>query len=637
MRCKSMSFIKAKQIFKYVFQHIITTIVCIEASFSFIKVKFFVPLRHKTEDMMTNTPTSDSSEKRSLNFIEQKIEADMAENKNGGKVQTRFPPEPNGYLHIGHAKAIAIDFGTARRYGGTCNLRFDDTNPAKEETEYIESIENDIRWLGFQWDHIFYASDYFKELWDFAVWLIKQGRAYVDEQSAETIAQQKGTTTKPGTESPFRNRPIEESLRLFEFMNSGFAQPGTYVLRAKLDMAHPNMLFRDPLIYRVMNVPHIRTGNKWNAYPMYDFTHGQSDYLEGVTHSLCTLEFVEHRPLYDLFVDWIKEYKGETDNIGDFRPRQTEFNKLNLSYTLMSKRNLLTLVKEGLVSGWDDPRMPTICGFRRRGYSPESILRFIDKIGYTTYDALNEMALLESAVRDDLNTRSIRVSAVLNPIKVVITNYPEDKTEELVAVNNPENEADGTHIVRFSRIIWIERDDFMEVSGKKFMRLAPGKEVRLKNAYIIRCDETHPCDKDAHGNVTTIYCTYDPSTRSGLPGADRKIKGKTLHWVSCTHALRAEVRVYDRLWLDENPRDKIASLMEAQNCDALTAMKQIINPDSLTILTNCYVEEYVATLPPLSYLQFQRIGYFNIDLDSTPDHLIFNKTVGLRLAGDRLR
>ncbi len=637
MRCKSMSFIKAKQIFKHVFQHIITTIVCIEASFSLIKVKFFVPLHHKTEDMMTNTPTSDSSEKRSLNFIEQKIEADMAENKNGGKVQTRFPPEPNGYLHIGHAKAIAIDFGTAKRYGGACNLRFDDTNPTKEETEYIESIENDIRWLGFQWDHIFYASDYFKELWDFAVWLIKQGRAYVDEQSAETIAQQKGTTTKPGTESPFRNRPIEESLRLFEFMNSGFAQPGTYVLRAKLDMAHPNMLFRDPLIYRVMNVPHIRTGNKWNAYPMYDFTHGQSDYLEGVTHSLCTLEFVEHRPLYDLFVDWIKEYKGEADNMGDFRPRQTEFNKLNLSYTLMSKRNLLTLVKEGLVSGWDDPRMPTICGFRRRGYSPESILRFIDKIGYTTYDALNEMALLESAVRDDLNTRSIRVSAVLNPIKVVITNYPEDKTEELVAVNNPENEADGTHIVRFSRIIWIERDDFMEVSGKKFMRLAPGKEVRLKNAYIIRCDETHPCDKDAHGNVTTIYCTYDPSTRSGLPGADRKIKGKTLHWVSCTHALRAEVRVYDRLWLDENPRDKIASLMEAQNCDALTAMKQIINPDSLTILANCYVEEYVATLPPLSYLQFQRIGYFNIDPDSTPDHLIFNKTVGLRLAGDRLR
>lgn len=571
--------------------------------------------------------TGTVEEKKSLNFIEQKVENDLAEGKNGGRIQTRFPPEPNGYLHIGHAKAIALDFGIAEQYGGKCNLRFDDTNPTKEDTEYIESIENDIKWLGFQWNNVYYASDYFQELWDFAEWLIMQGRAYVDEQSAEVIALQKGTTTKPGTNSPFRDRPAEESLKLFRFMNSGEATPGTLVLRAKIDMAHPNMLFRDPLLYRVMNIPHIRTGNKWNAYPMYDFTHGQSDYLEGVTHSLCTLEFVEHRPLYDLFVTWMKEYKGETDNIEDNRPRQTEFNKLNLSYTLMSKRNLLALVKEGLVSGWDDPRMPTICGFRRRGYSPESIRGFIKKIGYTTFDALNEMALLESAVREDLNSRAIRVSAVLDPVKVVITNYPEGQTEQLTAINNPENEADGTHEVTFSREIWIERDDFQEEAEKKFMRLAPGKEVRLKNAYIIMCTG---CTKDADGNITEIQCTYDPETRSGMPGADRKIKGKTLHWVSCQHAVKAEVRLYDRLWKVENPRDELAAIREAQDCDAVTAMKQIINPDSLTVLKDCYIEEYAATMKPLSYLQFQRIGYFNVDTESTPEHLVFNKTVGLK-------
>ena len=576
---------------------------------------------------MAETVNSNIEEKKSLNFIEQKVEKDLAEGLNGGRVQTRFPPEPNGYLHIGHAKAIALDFGIAQQYGGTCNLRFDDTNPTKEDTEYIESIEHDIQWLGFQWDNVFYASDYFQELWDFAEWLIMQGRAYVDEQSAEVIAQQKGTTTKAGTNSPFRDRPAEESLRLFRFMNSGEAVPGTLVLRAKIDMAHPNMLFRDPLLYRVMNIPHIRTGNKWDAYPMYDFTHGQSDYLEGVTHSLCTLEFVEHRPLYDLFVSWMKEYKGETDNIEDNRPRQTEFNKLNLSYTLMSKRNLLALVKEGLVSGWDDPRMPTICGFRRRGYSPESIRGFIRKIGYTTFDALNEMALLESAARDDLNSRAIRVSAVLNPVKVVITNYPEGQVEMLTAVNNPENEADGTHQVAFSRELWIERDDFQEEAEKKFMRLAPGKEVRLKNAYIIMCTG---CTKDADGNVTEIQCTYDPDTRSGMPGADRKIKGKTLHWVSCQHAVQAEVRLYDRLWKVENPRDELAAIREAQDCDAVTAMKQIINPDSLTVLKNCYIEEFALTMPALSYLQFQRIGYFNVDTDSTPQHPVFNKTVGLK-------
>ncbi len=576
---------------------------------------------------MTENATGNVEEKKSLNFIEQKVENDLAEGRNGGRIQTRFPPEPNGYLHIGHAKAIALDFGIAEQYGGKCNLRFDDTNPTKEDTEYIESIEHDIQWLGFQWNNVYYASDYFQELWDFAEWLIMQGRAYVDEQSAEVIAQQKGTTTKAGTNSPFRDRPAEESLKLFRFMNSGEAVPGTLVLRAKIDMAHPNMLFRDPLLYRVMNIPHIRTGNKWNAYPMYDFTHGQSDYLEGVTHSLCTLEFVEHRPLYDLFVTWMKEYKGETDNIEDNRPRQTEFNKLNLSYTLMSKRNLLALVKEGLVSGWDDPRMPTICGFRRRGYSPESIRGFIKKIGYTTFDALNEMALLESAVREDLNSRAIRVSAVLNPVKVVITNYPEGQVEELTAINNPENEADGTHKVAFSREIWIEREDFQEEAEKKFMRLAPGKEVRLKNAYIIMCTG---CSKDADGNITEIQCTYDPDTRSGMPGADRKIKGKTLHWVSCQHAVKAEVRLYDRLWKVENPRDELAAIREAQDCDAVTAMKQIINPDSLTVLKDCYIEEFAATMKPLSYLQFQRIGYFNVDTESTPEHLVFNKTVGLK-------
>ena len=518
---------------------------------------------------MTTNEITPAEEKRSLSFVEQIVEKDLAEGKNGGRLQTRFPPEPNGYLHIGHAKAIAMDFGAAENYGGICNLRFDDTNPQKEDTEYIESIEHDIKWLGFKWANVYYASDYFQELWDFAVWLIRQGRAYVDEQSAEVIAQQKGTTTSPGQNSPFRDRPVEENLRLFEFMNSGQCEPGTLVLRAKIDMAHPNMLFRDPLIYRVLNIPHVKTGNRWNAYPMYDFTHGQSDYLEGVTHSWCTLEFVEHRPLYDLFVGWMKEWlqtPEAAESVKNLKtlstlmdpayqgPRQTEFNKLNLSYTLMSKRNLLALVNEHLVSGWDDPRMPTICGFRRRGYSPESIVKFIKKIGYTTYDALNEIQLLESAVRDDLNSRALRVSAVLDPVKVVITNYPEGQIEQLTAINNPENEADGTHSVEFSREIWIERDDFQAVAEKKFMRLAPGKEVRLKNAYIIKCDEEHPFDQDADGRITTIYCTYDPETRSGLPGANRKIKGKTLHWVSCAHAVKAEVRLYTPVERGESAR-----------------------------------------------------------------------------------
>ena len=594
---------------------------------------------------MTEIKENNNEVRKSLNFVEQIVVDDLAEGKNGGRIQTRFPPEPNGYLHIGHAKAIALDFGIAEQYGGICNLRFDDTNPQKEDTEYIESIERDIQWMGFKWANVYYASDYFQELWDFAVWLIKQGRAYVDEQSAEVIAQQKGTTTSPGTNSPFRDRPIEENLRLFEYMNSGECQPGTLVLRAKIDMAHPNMLFRDPLIYRVLNIPHVKTGNKWNAYPMYDFTHGQCDFLEGVTHSLCTLEFVEHRPLYDLFVGWMKEWLSAVDperlvKLGKLEklekldsyqgPRQTEFNKLNLSYTLMSKRNLLALVNEHLVNGWDDPRMPTVCGFRRRGYSPESIIKFINKIGYTTYDALNEIQLLESAVRDDLNGRALRVSAVLDPVKVVITNYPEDQVEQLTAVNNPECEEDGTHTVEFSRELWIERDDFQAVAEKKFMRLAPGKEVRLKNAYIIKCDEEHPFDTDAEGRITTIYCTYDPESRSGLPGSNRKIKGKTLHWVSCLHAVKAEVRLYDRLWKVENPRDEMASIREEQQCDAVTAMRQIINPDSLHVISNCYIEPFAATMKPGQYLQFQRIGYFMADADSTDGHPVFNKTVGLK-------
>ena len=565
------------------------------------------------------------SSSRGLSFIEQKVVNDLADGKNGGRFQTRFPPEPNGYLHIGHAKAIAIDFGLAKKYGGVCNLRFDDTNPQKEDTEYMDAIEEDIRWLGFEWGNIYYASDYLQQLWDFAVWLIKQGRAYVDEQSAEEIAKQKGTTTSPGTNSPFRDRPVEENLRLFEYMNSGQCQPGTLVLRAKIDMAHPNMLFRDPLIYRVLNIPHIRTGNKWNAYPMYDFTHGQSDYLEGVTHSWCTLEFVEHRPLYDLFVTWMKEWRGDEGDIEDFRPRQTEFNKLNLNYTLMSKRNLLALVKNGFVSGWDDPRMPTICAFRRRGYSPESIVNFIQKIGYTTYDALNDFALLESAVREDLNIRATRVAAVVNPVKLVITNYPEGQVEELEAVNNPERPEDGTHTIEFSRELWIERDDFMEDAPKKFFRMSPGKEVRLKNAYIVMCTG---CTKDADGNITEIQCTYDPESRSGMPGADRKVKG-TLHWLSVNHCLKAEVRMYERLWQVENPRDELARLQN-EGLSPIEAMQQMMNPDSLHILNDCYIEKFVQDMPALTYLQFQRIGYFNIDTDSTPDHLVFNKTVGLK-------
>ena len=571
---------------------------------------------------MSDINTNEEEGKKNLNFIEAAVEKDLAEGKNGGRVQTRFPPEPNGYLHIGHAKAICLDFGIAERHGGICNLRFDDTNPTKEDEEYVEAIKEDIQWLGYQWGNIYYASDYFQQLWDFAIRLIEEGKAYIDEQTSEQIAQQKGTPTQPGIESPYRNRPIEESLALFKKMNTGEIAEGAMVLRAKIDMANPNMHFRDPIIYRVVNHPHHRTGTTWKAYPMYDFAHGQSDFFEGVTHSLCTLEFIVHRPLYDLFIDWLKEGEDLNDN----RPRQTEFNKLNLSYTLMSKRNLLTLVKENLVNGWDDPRMPTICGFRRRGYSPESIRKFIDKIGYTTYDALNEFALLESAVREDLNARAIRVSAVINPVKLIITNYPEGQVEELEAINNPEDPEAGSHTIEFSRELWMEREDFMEDAPKKYFRMTPGQEVRLKNAYIVKCTG---CKKDENGEITEVYCEYDPNTRSGMPDANRKVKG-TLHWVSCAHCQKAEVRLYDRLWKVENPRDELAAIREEKNCSPLEAMKEIINPNSLEIRKNCYVEKFVATLPKLSYLQFQRIGYFNIDSESTPDNLVFNRTVGLK-------
>ncbi|MBQ9884883.1 MAG: glutamine--tRNA ligase/YqeY domain fusion protein [Bacteroidaceae bacterium] len=571
---------------------------------------------------MAEIKTEEQAEKKSLNFIEQIVEKDLAEGKNGGRIQTRFPPEPNGYLHIGHAKAICMDFGIAAKYGGVCNLRFDDTNPTKEDMEYIDAIKEDIQWLGFQWANVYNASDYFQQLWGFAIDLIKEGKAYIDEQTSEQIAQQKGTPTQPGTESPYRNRPVEESLALFQKMNTGEIPEGAMVLRAKIDMASPNMHFRDPIIYRVVNHPHPHTGTKWKAYPMYDFAHGQSDYFEGVTHSLCTLEFVPHRPLYDLFVDWVKEGKDLDDN----RPRQYEFNKLNLNYVLLSKRNLLILVKEGLVNGWDDPRMPTLCGFRRRGYSPESIRKFVDKIGYTTYDALNDFALLESAVREDLNDRATRVSAVLHPVKLVITNYPEGQVETMEAINNPEHPEEGTHQVEFTRELWIEQDDFMEDAPKKYFRMTPGQEVRLKNAYIVKCTG---CKKDEQGNVTEVYAEYDPESRSGMPGANRKVKG-TIHWVSTHDCLECEVRLYDRLWKEENPRDALEAIKEAKQCDSLTAMKEMINPDSLNVLEHCYVEKFVAGMKPLTYLQFQRIGYFNVDKDSTPEKMVFNRTVGLK-------
>ena len=546
--------------------------------------------------------------KKSLNFIEAFVESDLAAGKNGKRIQTRFPPEPNGYLHIGHAKAICLDFGIAERYNGICNLRFDDTNPVKEDVEYVDSIMEDIKWLGFHWENVYYASDYFPQLWDFAVRLIKEGKAYVDEQSAEIIAQQKGTPTQPGTNSPFRDRPVEESLDLFNRMNQGDFEEGSMVLRAKIDMASSNMHFRDPIIYRIIKHPHHRTGTAWKAYPMYDFAHGESDYFEGVTHSLCTLEFEVHRPLYDYFIDLLKK-----DD--DYRPRQIEFNRLNLTYTVMSKRKLLQLVKEGRVNGWDDPRMPTICGFRRRGFTPSSIRSFINKIGYTKYDGIIDVALLEHAVREDLNATAPRVSAVLDPVKLIITNYPEGKVEMMEAINNPEDLTQGSHEIAFSRELFIEREDFMEDAPKKFFRMTPGQEVRLKNAYIVKCTG---CKKNESGEIEEIYAEYDELTKSGMPESNRKVKG-TLHWVSAEHSLPAEVRLYDRLFTVENPsEDKEKDFLE------------LLNPDSLKILTNCRVEAELQHAKPYDNFQFQRLGYFNVDPDSNSEKIVFNRTVSLK-------
>ena len=547
--------------------------------------------------------------KPSVSFIEQFIVEDLKSGKNNGKIVTRFPPEPNGYLHIGHAKAICLDFGMAQKHGGKCNLRFDDTNPVKEEIEYIDSIKEDINWLGFNWgDREFYASDYFGKLYDFAVDLIKKGLAYVDDQPADLISSQKGTPSQPGVESPFRNRPAEESIDLFERMNSGEFDEGSRVLRAKVDMTSPNMHMRDPIIYRIIKSPHHRTGSKWMVYPMYDFAHGQSDYFEGVTHSLCTLEFEVHRPLYDWFIDQLKT--------GDYRPRQIEFNRLNLTYTMMSKRKLLELVQEGQVSGWDDPRMPTLCGLRRRGFTPESIKRFVDLIGYTKVEAINDYSLLEHSVREDLNVRSPRVFGVLNPLKVIITNYPEGKVENVELINNPEDENMGKRLVPFSSEVFIEQDDFMEVPPHKFFRLAPGMEVRLKGAYIIKCEGFKK--NETTGVIEEVYCTYDHETRSGGNTSEKKVKG-TLHWVSAQHAVDVEVRLYDRLFNHEDPA--------GQKDDDY---RKFLNPDSLRILTGCKVEPSLRLAKPLQKFQFQRLGYFCVDYDSTESKLVFNRTVQLK-------
>lgn len=561
--------------------------------------------------MAENGTKEPMEEKESgLNFVEQIVAEDLKAGKNGGRLNTRFPPEPNGYLHIGHAKAICMDFGVAEKFGGTCNLRFDDTNPVKEDVEYVDSIREDIKWLGYDWaDREYYASDYFPQLFDLAVRLIKEGKAYVDEQTAEQIAQQKGTPTTPGVDSPYRNRPISENLDLFLRMNKGEFEEGSMVLRAKIDMASSNMHFRDPIMYRIIKHPHHRTGDTWKVYPMYDFAHGQSDYFEGVTHSICTLEFVPHRPLYDYFVDELAD--------ASYRPRQIEFNRLNLTYTVLSKRKLLQLVKEGLVDGWDDPRMPTISGLRRRGFTPESIKAFVNRIGYTKFEAVNDISLLEFSIREDLNKRATRVCAVINPIKVVITNYPQDKVEYVSMENNPEEEGSGTHTMPFAREIFIEREDFMENPPKKFFRMTPDKEVRLKGAYIVKCTG---CKKDVDGNIEEIYCEYDPETLSGMPGSERKVKG-TLHWVSANHCIDAEVRLYDRLFNVENASE-----------DKERDFHEMLNPESIKVVKNAKIEPFLAeNANPGAHFQFQRIGYFTPDSkDSTPDHLVFNRTITLK-------
>lgn len=554
--------------------------------------------------------TSDNSKEIAPrgNFIHQLIEKDLSEGKNSGRILTRFPPEPNGYLHIGHAKSICLNFGIAQKFGGLTNLRFDDTNPEKEEDEYVRSIMEDVRWLGFDWgERLYYASDFFQNLYDFAIKLIKEGKAYVDDQDAETISEQKGTPTRAGTESPFRNRSVEENLQLFEGMKNGDYDEGSRVLRAKIDMASPNMHMRDPILYRIMKTPHHRTGDKWVIYPLYDFAHGQCDYWEGITHSVCTLEFEVHRPLYDWFVDQLKD--------SDYRPRQIEFARLNLTYTIMSKRKLLELVKDGHVNGWDDPRMPTISGLRRRGFTPASIRNFADKVGVTKVEGISDVSLLEHSVREDLNKTAQRVMGVINPLKVVITNYPEGQVEEMEAINNPENPDAGTRMVPFSREIYIEQDDFMENPPNKFFRLSPGREVRLRYAYFVKCTDVI---KDENGNITEIHCTYDPDSRGGNSPDGRKVKA-TLHWVSAANAVKAEVRLYDRLFTVEDPAGQ-------KDVD----FKEFMNPGSLVVMPDCFIEPYVKGAPALTHYQFERLGYFNVDPDSTAEKLVFNRTVSLK-------
>lgn len=572
------------------------------------EVKKKINTQHIANSFIIMTTAEENVSKKKMNFIEQIVDNDVREGLNGGRVQTRFPPEPNGYLHIGHAKAICMDFGIAKQFGGICNLRFDDTNPVKEDVEYVDSIQEDIKWLGYQWANLYYASDYFQQLYDLAIRFIKEGKAYVDEQSAEEIARQKGTPTTPGMESPFRNRPIEENLDLFERMNKGEFKDGSMVLRAKIDMSHSNMHFRDPIMYRIITThPHHRTGTKWKVYPMYDFAHGQSDYFEGVTHSLCTLEFEVHRPLYDYYLDQFAD--------DDYRPKQREFNRLNITYTVMSKRKMLQLVQEGLVRGWDDPRMPTICGLRRRGYTPESIRSFIDKIGYTKYEALNDVSLLEAAAREDLKPRATRVCAILDPIKLVITNYPEGETEMLTTDNNPDNPNAGTREIPFGRELYIERGDFREVADKDFYRLSPGgREVRLKSAYIIQATGF---DKDSTGKVTTVYATYDATTKSGTEGGNRKVKS-TINWVETNSSVEAEVRLYDRLFACENP--------SAEDGD----FRDLLNPDSLKVITGARVESSLRNARPGDKYQFLKIGYFNTDPDTEKGTPVFNLTVSLK-------
>lgn len=543
-----------------------------------------------------------------MNFIEEIVEKDLQEGLNDGRIQTRFPPEPNGYLHIGHVKAICMDFGIAEKYNGICNLRFDDTNPVKEDVEYVDSITNDIAWLGFRWGKIFYASDYFDRLYDLAIRFIKEGKAYVDEQTAEEIAAQKGTPTQAGQNSPYRDRPIEENLRLFQAMQNGEIEEGKMVLRAKIDMANPNMHFRDPIIYRIITShPHHRTGKRWNVYPMYDFAHGQSDYFEGVTHSICTLEFVVHRPLYDWFIDQFVPQ-------GEYRPHQYEFNRLNITYTVMSKRKMLQLVKEGLVAGWDDPRMPTVCGLRRRGYTAQAIRSFIDKIGYTKVEGMIDVGLLEHTVRECLKETAPRVCAIFDPVKLVITNYPEGQIENITAENIDGKPEVGTRQMPFGKELWIEREDFRQEGDKNFYRLSPmGREVRLKNAYIIQATG---CEQDAEGNITTVYATYDPTSKSGTEGGNRKTKA-TINWVECTTAIDAQARLYDRLFAVENP--------SADERD----FRELLNPDSLKV-TTCKVESALSNAKMQDHFQFLKQGYFVVDDDSTKEQLIFNRTASLK-------